>query len=45
MTTDEFDLDDDLEWKKSIAWQIDKAEKFHEVFHDRIQEFKVLNDE
>lgn len=44
VTTNEFDLDDDLEWKKSIAWQIDKAEKFYDVFHDRIQEFKKIEE-
>lgn len=43
VVTDEFDLDDDLEWNKSIKWQIDKAEMFYNAFHDRIQDFKKIH--
>ena len=44
VTTFKFDLDDDLQWKKSIKWQIEVAEEFYKVFYNRIQEFKKIEE-
>ena len=43
-TTDEFDLEDDLEWENSIKWQIGVAEEIYYAFYDRIQEFKKIKE-
>lgn len=43
-STDEFDLEDDLEWENSIKWQIGVAEEIYYVFYDRIQDFKKIKE-